>query len=148
MDQSLIQSLRETVLAFEGYRRAVAGHFGLGAVDTQALSYLRVAGPMGHTNLVGALEMSPAAISGLVDRLVLGGFVVREPHPHDRRRTTVVLTERGESVLRQSDVWMGRALEDFAEEDRAQVGEMLRRLSASMHRQTERIAAADEAGVG
>ncbi len=143
MDLSLVETLREALLALESYRRAAGERFGLSAVDSQALSHLRVEGPMGHTSLVNALNMSPAAISGLVDRLVLGGFVVREPHPYDRRRTTVVLTERGESVMTQSDIWLGQALETFPAERQPELRGMLRDLAASMHRKTQEIAAVD-----
>ncbi len=41
------------------------------------------------------MMVTNGAITSLVDRLVDEGFVVREPHPEDRRTTILKLTENG-----------------------------------------------------
>ncbi|MBV9604777.1 MAG: MarR family transcriptional regulator [Solirubrobacterales bacterium] len=57
-------------------------------------------GPSTQQALAGALGVTPRAITGLVDALVEGGFVTREPHPRDRRATLVTFTKRGERTAK------------------------------------------------
>jgi DNA-binding MarR family transcriptional regulator len=55
---------------------------------------------MGVNDLAAQERISPAAMSGHVDRLETAGLVRRTPHESDRRRQVLSLTERGERVLR------------------------------------------------
>lgn len=47
------------------------------------------------------LGVAPTVITGLVDRLEARGLIRREPHPSDRRRIHLVLTERGTEISTQ-----------------------------------------------
>lgn len=47
------------------------------------------------------LGIGLSAASQIVDRLVKAGLVARQPHPNDRRVTQCVLTEPGDTLLRQ-----------------------------------------------
>jgi DNA-binding MarR family transcriptional regulator len=49
--------------------------------------------------LAERLQVRHHSAVGLVDRLVLKKFVVREHHPADRRQVFLALTERGENML-------------------------------------------------
>lgn len=55
-------------------------------------------GPSKQAAIAVALGVTPRAVTSLVDALVAGGIVTREPHPTDRRATLVTLTERGDAV--------------------------------------------------
>ncbi len=57
-------------------------------------------GPSTQQALAGALGVTPRAITGLVDALTAGGFVTREPHPHDRRATLVTFTKQGDRAAK------------------------------------------------
>ena len=46
-------------------------------------------------DIARVLGVAPTVITGLVDRLEVRGLIRREPHPTDRRRIQLVLTERG-----------------------------------------------------
>ena len=48
--------------------------------------------------LADALRVSPRNITGLVDGLEASGFVVRRPHPTDRRATLVAFTDEGARI--------------------------------------------------
>jgi DNA-binding MarR family transcriptional regulator len=48
--------------------------------------------------LVRELGVSKQAASQLIDTLVLRGYLEREPDPEDRRRVTIVVTERGRAA--------------------------------------------------
>lgn len=89
----------------------------------------------GPAELARLLEVSTAASTGVVDRLSAKGHVVRHPHPADRRRTLVELTDDGRSdVLTQLGPMLGRlARLDAAldERDRAVVHQFLRDVAAA-----------------
>jgi DNA-binding MarR family transcriptional regulator len=51
--------------------------------------------------LARRLLVTPAVITGLLDRLERQGYVRREPEPDDRRRLRMVLTETGLAVSQQ-----------------------------------------------
>lgn len=55
---------------------------------------------MGVNDLAASERMSPAAMSGHVDRLEKAGLVTRTPHETDRRRQMLSLTDEAERVLR------------------------------------------------
>ena len=54
----------------------------------------------GVNDLAAQERISPAAMSGHVDRLQKAGLVTRTPHETDRRRQVLALTSEGERVLR------------------------------------------------
>lgn len=68
---------------------------GLSAGELLALAHLSVDGPLGPTELTRRLHMTTGAMTAMLDRLAERDFVVREPHPSDRRRVVVRLTADG-----------------------------------------------------
>lgn len=50
---------------------------------------------MKMSELSGELKVSNGNVTGIVDRLVKDGFIIREPVPGDRRALVVYLTKRG-----------------------------------------------------
>jgi DNA-binding MarR family transcriptional regulator len=74
---------------------------GLTPSRTHLLWEVGQRGPVPQRVLAEALRVTPRAVTGLVDALVDGGLVTREPYPGDRRATLVTLTERGEALVTQ-----------------------------------------------
>jgi DNA-binding MarR family transcriptional regulator len=74
---------------------------GLTPARTHLLWELGRSGPMPQRVLAEALKVTPRAVTGLVDALVMDRLVTREPHPTDRRATLVTLTPRGETLVGQ-----------------------------------------------
>ena len=68
---------------------------GLSAGELLALAHVSVDVPRGPPDLTRRLHMTTGAMTAMLDRLAEGGFVVREPHPTDRRRIMVRLTRQG-----------------------------------------------------
>lgn len=60
-----------------------------------ALAKLHEAGPCSQNQLGRLIYLDAATIKGVVDRLVLRGFVTALSDPKDRRRRAVTLTARG-----------------------------------------------------
>jgi len=96
---AIIAALEGTGRANQDLQRRLYAASGLGETDTTAVVYLLTASAAGDLvtpkDLAARLQLSTAAASGLVDRLVRGGYVRREAHPSDRRGVTVVLTDEG-----------------------------------------------------
>lgn len=87
--------LLNSVLERAGDRRA--GEHGLTMAQWFALGCAGHAGEEGvtHSELGQRLMLSKAPITGVVDRLERGGYVIRAPDEHDRRVSRVKITPRG-----------------------------------------------------
>lgn len=91
-----VSTLRALVHAVERYRSAVSSSTGVGATESQAISYLVTHGDRGQSELARDLRLTSSAATALVDRLERHGVAERVRHPSDRRRTIIRLTVRGE----------------------------------------------------
>jgi DNA-binding MarR family transcriptional regulator len=77
---------------------ALMNEAGLTMAQMVALYILDYAGPQSVTAIASFLNLSPAATSHLVDRLVGGGFVGRTEDQSDRRQKRVAITVPGRSL--------------------------------------------------
>jgi DNA-binding MarR family transcriptional regulator len=76
--------------------------FGLSPAGGLILSMLSDApGPLGPGEIRERLLVSGPTVTGLVDSLERQGLVGRLPHPGDRRRLLVAVTEKGREVARE-----------------------------------------------
>ncbi|WP_111768500.1 MarR family winged helix-turn-helix transcriptional regulator [Nakamurella deserti] len=92
-------ALRELALAIEHYRQTASAVLQLDVRQTQAVSYLYSRGAMGQAELAQLLMLNTSSVTALVDRLEAHRIARRTPHPTDRRRFVVELTEEGRSVI-------------------------------------------------
>jgi DNA-binding MarR family transcriptional regulator len=73
---------------------------------------------IGVRDLAALERMSPAAMSGYVDRLERARLVTRTPNPDDRRRQGLSVTVEGERVLRsvksRRTAWLAARLEHLS----------------------------------
>jgi DNA-binding MarR family transcriptional regulator len=76
---------------------------------------------IGVRGLAALERMSPAAMSGYVDRLERAGLVQRTPDAKDRRRHGLSVTAEGERVLRsvksRRTAWLASRLERLSPEE-------------------------------
>lgn len=93
-----VRNLRALFMAGERHRLAVAGSVGLGATESQAISYLALHDACGQSELARGLSLTSSAATALVDRLERRGVAERARHPSDRRRTLIRLTEEGATL--------------------------------------------------
>ena len=126
--ESLV-ALRHATQAAARVRPTVARAAGLSQSELVALEHL-TRGPVGPGELARLLEVTTAASTGVVDRLVARGHVARVAHVGDRRRTEVHLTESGRAEVFERLTPMFAALQDlddsFDEDERAVVARYLR----------------------
>jgi DNA-binding MarR family transcriptional regulator len=82
---------------------------------------------IGARELAELERISPAAMSGYIDRLEKAGLVTRVPDEHDRRRHVLTLTEEAERVLRsvrsRRTAWLAERLKRLSPEDLVAIDE-------------------------
>jgi DNA-binding MarR family transcriptional regulator len=88
------RALREVLRIAGDTRSALARRLGIGATDAAAIDHLVSSPePLGPVELGNRLGIRSASATTLVDRLVQAGHVERAPHPVDRRRLSLQVTE-------------------------------------------------------
>jgi DNA-binding MarR family transcriptional regulator len=101
----VLGALRRFRRADERMRRRVSADLGVNPLDLRALQLViageRASRPLSPRDLSTQLEVSTAATTKLVDRLVGSGHVDRTPHPHDRRSVVLVPTSHAHADLRR-----------------------------------------------
>lgn len=122
-------ALRELVTTGARVNHVVARRAGISDTELVTLEHL-AREQIGPAEVARRLEVSTAAATGIVDRLVSHGHVERRPHPDDRRRTELVLTDsgRGEVVghLLPMFIALDRLDRSFTPEEKAVVERYLR----------------------
>lgn len=78
---------------------------------------------IGVRGLAALERISPASMSGYVDRLERAGLIERKPDPNDRRRHGLALSPEGERVLRsvksRRTAWLAARLENLSPDELA-----------------------------
>jgi DNA-binding MarR family transcriptional regulator len=93
-----LQELRRQ-LARLNYR--VGAAMGFKDVDLDILDIVSASGPLSPTALARLAGLHPATMTGILDRLERGGWIVRERDPADRRAVMVrALPDRQGELLR------------------------------------------------
>jgi DNA-binding MarR family transcriptional regulator len=114
-DEEMARAVRAVVIAAENFRlRAARDVLGVGSTEISALFYLFTEGTSTPTELAGRLQITTASVTELVERLGRAGLARRAPHPHDRRKVVLSLTDAAQR----------------------QVGEMFERIAVSTARCT------------
>jgi DNA-binding MarR family transcriptional regulator len=106
--------LRPVLLRVGRELRREANAVGIRPGQVSLLVAIKYAPGIGVNELAERERMSPAGMSGHVERLVKAGYVRRTPSESDRRRIGLDLTEEGRRVLRnvrsRRTVWLARQL--------------------------------------
>jgi DNA-binding MarR family transcriptional regulator len=90
--------IREIYQFSQRFERRLGASLEVNTTDLAAMEHLMQDGPMTPSELATRLEMSTAATTHVIDRLVAVGHVERQPHPVDRRK--IVVTPAPASVAR------------------------------------------------
>lgn len=122
-------ALRDLVAAGSRVNHVVSRRAGLSASELVTLEHLSRE-QIGPAEVARRLEVSTAAATGIVDRLVARGHVERRPHGVDRRRTELLITDSGRSEILAHLLPMFAALDrhdaSFTDEERVVVTRYLR----------------------
>jgi DNA-binding MarR family transcriptional regulator len=93
------------------------------------LMQLHYRGPCGMSEISERFEISAAAASQLVEKLVQNGMIQRDEDPHDRRAKLLKLSEKGDALIKQGIEeryrWVDQLAEKLSDEERVQISEAL-----------------------
>ena len=127
------QSLRAWMDAF--MHRSMRGwnHFakstGLSMPQMSILMQLHHKGPCGMSEVSERFDISAAAASQLVDKLVHAGYLERSEDPNDRRAKLLTLSPKGEELIQQGTEeryrWMDNLTSKLSREEQLKVVEAL-----------------------
>lgn len=102
---------------------------GLSMPQFSILMQLHHKGACGMSEISERFEVTPAAASQLVDKLVQNGFIIREEDPNDRRAKLLNLTDKGRELIKlgieERYRWVDQLSERLTAGERTQVSEAL-----------------------
>lgn len=130
--------------AFVLFHEAIGARRGLSAGDHRALGVIERSGPLAASELAQQTGLTAGAVTGLVNRLVEGGYVRREPCPTDGRRVLISITEAPpDPVLADALATLEReasSLVDACDEhQRAAVVGWITTMTERLHAQSRRL---------
>jgi DNA-binding MarR family transcriptional regulator len=112
---ALVDRLRPVLLRIGRELRREAREAGVNPSHVTLLAVIGAKPGIGVNELAAQERMSPAAMSGHVEKLVGAGYVERTPSDRDRRRVGLTLSDAGLRVLRnvrsRRTVWLARRLD-------------------------------------
>lgn len=129
--------MREWAAVFMGRSMREFNQFlrvaGISMPQIMALLRVHYHGPCGVSDVADHLDVSKAAASQLVDRLVQQGLLSRWEHPADRRVKLVALTEDGADLVAQGiearQRWMEELTAVLSPQEQEDISAVLGRLS-------------------
>lgn len=133
----VLEQLRRYRSSNASMRLRVRDDMGMGQNDLDALRMVLRAEAAGaavrQSELARTLDITPSSTSTLVDRLSRGGYVIRVPHPEDRRSVAVRVTQKAreevQATLRAMHTRMLEVAESLTHDERVAVITFLSRLN-------------------
>jgi DNA-binding MarR family transcriptional regulator len=117
------------------FEKSLQHELSVNPTGLDAMGHLVMSGPLSPGELSRRLDLTSAATTAAIDRLVALGHVTRSPHPTDRRSLLVVPTEasvqRAMSRLAPMIAGVDAVLDDFDDDEQAVITRYLERVVAS-----------------
>jgi DNA-binding MarR family transcriptional regulator len=101
-EDSVLRSIRRIIHAIDLYSRQLTAVCSLTGPQLACLRQIETGGAVTMTGLAGAISLSPATVSGILDRLEARELVCRERQSDDKRRVLVTLTKAGRAAVRRA----------------------------------------------
>ena len=98
-DEWILRALRRISRAVDLHSRQLASRHGLTAPQLVCLRQLAQTEGIGPGRLAKEVSLSPATITGIVDRLENRGLVTRQRSKWDRRQVELYLTDEGRELV-------------------------------------------------
>ncbi|HEY1992711.1 MAG TPA: MarR family transcriptional regulator [Gammaproteobacteria bacterium] len=99
--RDMFMDLRRIMRAMDVHSRQLAGSHGLTGPQMLCLREIATRGALTTGSLALAVALSPATLTGILDRLEVRGLVSRERRPEDKRRVLVSLTPIGRQMSQE-----------------------------------------------
>ena len=102
---------------------------GLSMPQISILMQLHHKGPCGMSHISESFDITAAAASQLVDKLVQAGYLSRTEDPTDRRAKTLTLSTKGSDLIKQGNEqryhWLDNLAQTLSAQDQAKINEAL-----------------------
>jgi DNA-binding MarR family transcriptional regulator len=116
LTRAIKESLRDVGAQISRLNHGVSGRLEMKDADLECLDLIARHGPLSPSALAREAGQHPATLTGILDRLERGGWIVRDRDPADRRGVLIRAERgRGAEVLRLFlvDSGMNAALDDI-----------------------------------
>ncbi len=136
IEEQLILALRRITRAVDIHSNELQRNFGITGPQLTALRVIRRLHPVSAGILARTANISSATLTGIIDRLLMKGFITRTLHAADKRTVVLGTTQAGEELLARAPsllkngfcVELGR----MSESDRTVLIERLQRVATLM----------------
>ncbi|MET0788673.1 MAG: MarR family transcriptional regulator [Cellulomonas sp.] len=128
---SVRESMRELSIQLALLNHQVGQRLDMRDVDLDCLDLISRHGPLGASALARLAGLHPATMTGVLDRLEKGGWIVRERSPEDRRAIVVrAAKERGAEIYQLYSGMNGsmeQLLDGYSETELSVIADFLNR---------------------
>jgi DNA-binding MarR family transcriptional regulator len=136
--------LRDLSVQMALLNHQVGSHLDLRDADLECLDLVSRYGPIGPTALARRAGLHPATLTGVLDRLERGGWVVRTPNPSDRRAILVQVIKEKEAEIALLFSGMNRAMDevcsDYEDAELVMIADFLLRTAKAGRTATDDLA--------
>ncbi|GAB2712287.1 MarR family winged helix-turn-helix transcriptional regulator [Nocardia thraciensis] len=139
-------ALRELNIQLSLLNRRFGGRVEVRDVDWTCLDLINRHGPMSPTELSRRAGLHPATLTGILDRLQRGGWIMREREPDstDRRAVTLRAVRERNAELHEVFSGMNGRMDDlcgrYSTAELEVIADFLRRTRAAGHESAEELA--------
>ena len=138
-DDRILGSLRRIIRAVDLYSRYLALRYSLTGPQLVCVRHLLRNGPTAPGTLARRISLSPATITGIVDRLEKRGLVTRERSTDDKRKVVIALTSQGRELVGQMPPplheTVSRRLGELPVEEQEEIDRVLMKIVTMMEAQ-------------
>jgi DNA-binding MarR family transcriptional regulator len=136
-------SLRELGSQLSLLNHHVGSRLDLRDVDLDSLDVIDRHGPLSPSALARRAGLHPATMTGILDRLERGGWIVRERDPSDRRAVVVRTVRDRYPDIRRLYAGMNRSMNQiyagYDENELEVIADFLERAANAGHRATDEL---------
>jgi DNA-binding MarR family transcriptional regulator len=131
LNQAIREALRDLSVELSLLNQRISGHLDLRGTDLQCLDLIDRHGPLSPSMLARLAGLHPATMTGVIDRLERGGWILRERDPADRRGVVLQpVPGRRADILRLAsgmNTELAKICADYSSDDLELIARFLRR---------------------
>lgn len=144
MNNRIRDALRDLTVQIALLNHQVGAHLDLRDADLECLDLISRYGPLGPTALAKRAGLHPATLTGVLDRLERGGWVIRTPNPSDRRAILVQVVKEKEtevvSMYAGINSTIDRVCSDYEDADLVMIADFVLRTARAARVATDDLA--------